>query len=251
RFKANKVTSMDYVLEVVKTPSLLNFEMVLDYPSYTKKEDEILKGTGNAVVPEGTKIGWKVATRNTDAVTLKTPDSSFTFTSQGTNFTFETGIFNKFDYAITTSNKNLRDYENLSFTLNVIKDQFPEIDVQSKVDSTDTQRIFFLGRVSDDYGLTKLRVVYYPEGESKNPSFETLPVNKTNFDQFTFIFPENLSLEEGVSYEYYFEVFDNDAIHNFKASKSGMYSFRKLTTNELENEQLQNQQKAIQGMDKS
>src|SRR5690606_25896426 len=158
---------------------------------------------------------------------------------------------NKFDYAITTSNKNLRDYENLSFTLNVIKDQFPEIDVQSKVDSTDTQRIFFLGRVSDDYGLTKLRVVYYPEGESKNPSFETLPVNKTNFDQFTFIFPENLSLEEGVSYEYYFEVFDNDAIHNFKASKSGMYSFRKLTTNELENEQLQNQQKAIQGMDKS
>ena len=41
--KANKVTSREYTLDVVKTPSLLNFEMVLDYPSYTGKRDETLK----------------------------------------------------------------------------------------------------------------------------------------------------------------------------------------------------------------
>src|SRR5690606_26728468 len=35
--KANKVSSRKYTLEVVKTPSLLNFEMVLNYPTYTKK----------------------------------------------------------------------------------------------------------------------------------------------------------------------------------------------------------------------
>ena len=249
--KANKVTSREYTLDVVKTPSLLNFEMVLDYPSYTGKRDETLKSTGNATIPEGTRVKWNVATKNTKAVTLKTADTSFSFASNGENFNFEKGIYNKLDYAITTSNEKLKDYENLAFTLNVVKDQFPEIEVQSKQDSTNTQRVFFLGQISDDYGLTKLRLVYFPEGDEKQAKTQALPLNKTNFDQFTYTFPGNLSLTEGVSYEYYFEVFDNDAIHNFKSSKSGIYSFRKLTKDELEDEQLQNQQNAIKGLDKS
>ena len=61
--KANKVTSREYVLDVVKTPSLLNFEMVLDYPSYTGKKDETLKSAGNATIPEGTRVAWKVLTK--------------------------------------------------------------------------------------------------------------------------------------------------------------------------------------------
>lgn len=249
--KANKVTSREYTLDVVKTPSLLNFEMVLDYPSYTGKRDETLKSTGNATIPEGTRVKWNIATKNTKAVTLKTADTSFSFASNGENFNFEKGIYNKLDYAITTSNEKLKDYENLAFTLNVVKDQFPEIEVQSKQDSTNTQRVFFLGQISDDYGLTKLRLVYFTEGDEKQAKTQALPLNKTNFDQFTYTFPGNLSLTEGVSYEYYFEVFDNDAIHNFKSSKSGIYSFRKITKDELEDEQLQNQQNAIKGLDKS
>src|SRR5690606_26692768 len=106
-------------------------------------------------------------------------------------------------------------------------------------------------QISDDYGLTKLRVVYFPEGDEKQAQIHSLPLNKTNFDQFTFTFPGNFSLDEGVAYEYYFEVFDNDAIHNFKSSKSGIYSFRKFTKDELEEEQLRNQQNAIKGLDKS
>lgn len=249
--KANKVTSREYTLDVIKTPSLLNFEMFLDYPSYTGKRDETLKSTGNATIPEGTRVKWNVATKNTKAVTLKTADTSFSFASKDENFNFEKGIYNKLDYAITTSNEKLKDYENLAFTLNVVKDQYPEIDVQSKQDSTNSQRVFFLGQISDDYGLTRLRLVYFPEGDEKQAKTQALPLYKTNFDQFTYTFPGNLSLTEGVSYEYYFEVFDNDAIHNFKSSKSGIYSFRKLTKDELEDEQLQNQQNAIKGLDKS
>jgi hypothetical protein len=36
----------------------------------------------------------------------------------------------------------------------------------------------------------------------------------------------NLPVEQGVSYDYYFEVFDNDAIHNFKSTKSSVFSNR-------------------------
>ena len=251
KLKANKVQSRKYNLDVVKTPSLLGFEMVLNYPSYTGKQDETLKSTGNATIPEGTQVTWQVATKNTRQVQLKTVDTAYGFSEIEQQFNFQKSIYNKLDYAITTSNENLKEYENLSFTLGVIKDEYPEIDVQSKQDSTDTQLVYFLGRVSDDYGLTKLRLVYYPTGEEQKAKSESLSLNKSNFDQFVYSFPGQLPLEEGVSYDYYFEIFDNDAIHNFKSSKSGVYSFRKLTEDELQNEQLKQQDSNIKDLDKT
>ena len=249
--KANKISSKEYTLDVVKTPSLVNFKMKLDYPSYTGKKDEILESSGNAIVPQGTKVTWYIQTKNTDNVVLKTKDSSHSFHQKQENFNFKKRVFNKLDYTITTSNKNLKDYENLSFTLGVIRDEYPEIKVASKQDSTDSQKIYFLGNVSDDYGLTQLQLVYYPSLEEDNKQSVLLKLKATNFDQFVYDFPGNLLLTDGISYDYYFEVFDNDAIHNYKSSKSAIYSFRKLTQNEIENEQLQNQNKTIKGLDKS
>lgn len=249
--RGNTVRSRPYILDVVNTPSLVNFEMVLTYPSYIKKASEILKGTGNAIVPEGTRVKWQASTKNTTRMALKTEDTIFNFVPKNSEFYLEKTLFNKFEYTITTSNKDLEDYENLSFAINTIKDQYPEIHVQSKTDSLDSQKLLFLGRVSDDYGLTKLQVVYYPEGEEEQKKSVSLPVNSSTFDQFTFVFPGNLELEAGKGYEYYFEIFDNDAIHRYKSSKSGIYSFRKLTHDELEREQLENQQKSILGLDRS
>ncbi len=251
KISANKVSSPPYTLEVVNTPSLLNFEMFLDYPSYTGKQDESLKGTGNASIPEGTKVRWQLNTKHTEVVNLRLKDTSFNFIKRKDAYHFEKGVYDAMDYAITTSNSKLKDYENLSYSLNVIKDQFPEISLQSKVDSLDTQRILFLGEVSDDYGLTKLRLVYYPENKEENSQVQALEVGKTNFDQFVYSFPGDLELEDGVAYEYYFEVFDNDAIHNFKSSRSGKYYFRKLTAEELDLQRLENQKNSINMLDKS
>jgi len=250
-FKANQVSSKMHTLNIVKTPSLVNFKMKLNYPSYTGKKDEIIESSGNAIIPQGTKVTWDIQTKNTDHVVLKTKDSSHSFLQEQENFNFKKRVFNKLDYAITTSNKNLKDYENLSFTLGVIRDEYPEIKVASKQDSTDSQKMYFLGNVSDDYGLTKLQLVYYPLGEEENKQRILLTLNASNFDQFVYDFPGNLTLTEGTSYDYYFQVFDNDAIHNFKSSKSAIYSFRKLTQDEIENEQLQKQEKTIKGLDKS
>ncbi|MEZ4818061.1 MAG: DUF4175 family protein [Flavobacteriaceae bacterium] len=251
RFTANKVISKPYHVEVIKTPSLVGFEMFLDYPSYTGKKDETLKSTGNATLPEGTRVRWNVTTKNTETVQLKTKDTLYGFTSQKDEFSFQKGVYQTLDYAITTSNHALKDYENLSFTLAVVKDAYPEISVSSKQDSTDLQVFYFLGQVSDDYGLSKLQLVYYPVGEESQKKMLQLPVANSSYDQFTYAFPGNLELEEGVSYEYYFEVFDNDAIHHFKSSKSGFYTFRKLTKEELEALQLEEQKENIEDLSKT
>ncbi len=250
-FYANQVRSKLYTLNVIKTPSLVAFEMALDYPSYTGKKDEILKSTGNSIIPEGTKVTWIINAKNTDEINLKTADSSYQFNAKKDQFVFEKDIYRKLSYTIATSNEKLKDYENLSFKLGVIKDEYPEINVQSKKDSLDSQLIYFLGQVSDDYGLTKLQLAYNPVGESQQKETKTLTLNKSNFDQFVFVFPGDIKLIEGISYDYYFEIFDNDVYHNFKSSKSAIYSFRKLTRDEIENEQLQNQENTIKGLDKS
>ena len=70
-------------------------------------------------------------------------------------------------------------------------------------------------------------------------------------DQFIFSFPSNLPVEQGVSYEYYFEVFDNDAIHNFKSTKSSVFSNRIATDEEKEDQILQEQNSTINSMQKS
>lgn len=250
RMASNKIESRGYELEVIKTPSLLGFEMKLDYPAYTGKQDEVLKSSGSGTIPEGTRVTWTVNTKNTEEVHLKTADSTYRFSPTDAVFSLEKGLYRKLDYTITTSNRELRDFESLSFRIDVVKDGFPDISVSSKQDSTDVQTFYFLGQVSDDYGLTKLQLVYYPMGSEMEREAVALPINSSNFDQFAYVFPGNLPLKEGVSYEYYFEVFDNDALHHYKSSKSGFYTYRKLTQDELEKLQLDQQEQHVEDLSK-
>lgn len=249
--EANDVISVPYNLSVVSIPALLNFEMKLDYPSYTKKADEILKSSGNATIPEGTKVSWVVYTRNTDIVEFKTKDSVISITKDKTNFLYEKNIYNSWDYEITTSNKNIKNYDNLSFNLNVIKDQYPELNLKSEKDSIDNQTLYFYGKVSDDYGLTKLRLVYYDSDKTETVKFKNIEINKAEFDEFIYAFPADIILEEGINYEFYFEVFDNDILHNYKSTKSTVFNFRQLTKEEIEKVLLQKQSDAISGLNKS
>ncbi|MGJ5643027.1 hypothetical protein [Formosa sp. S-31] len=250
QLQANGVRSKSYTLKLVEVPTLLGFEMVLDYPAYTQKTDEVLKSTGNAVVPEGTKITWILNTKATDRVSLVSTDTVLFFRT-GTNFKTTKKVFNSLHYAINTSNAALENFENLNFSLDVIKDQYPEIIVEMAKDSVDLNTMYFKGNVSDDYGLHKLNLVYYKMADETDKKSVPLPISKTNVDQFLSIFPNDIVLEEGASYSMYFEVSDNDVLHNFKRTKSEIFQYKVLTKGEKEDKQLQNQQESIQGLNKS
>jgi len=225
--------------------------MVLDYPSHTRKRDETLKSTGNAVVPQGTNITWKLQTRATENVKLYTKDTlEFTKIEEGV-FEMSKRVFNNLKYNLSTSNSNLKDYENLAFNIDVVRDEYPELNLKMEVDSIDQQSLYFYGQVSDDYGLRELQLVYYPSDDEQSKSVENIPISKSNVADFISAFPNNLNLTEGVSYELFFQVFDNDAINKFKSTKSEVFFYRKLTKDEEENKQLQQQNETIQDLNKS
>jgi len=251
RLKSNQVTSRPYTLSVIETPSLLGFDMILDYPYHTNKKDEIIKNSGNAIVPQGTKVTWNLNTKATEGVTLTTVDSIYSFYGNANSYTLSQQLFKPLDYSLDTSNKNLKNYESLGFNIDVIRDEYPELNIQMKQDSLDIELLYFYGQASDDYGLRSLNFVYYPSSNQENEERVKIPITISNFEEFITVFPNNLNLTEGISYELYFEVYDNDALHNFKKTKSSVYNFRKLSQEEKEQNQLQEQSETIDDLKKS
>ncbi|EDP72878.1 hypothetical protein FBALC1_17292 [Flavobacteriales bacterium ALC-1] len=248
---ANDVISKPYLLSIVNTPNLVNFEMVLDYPSHTRKQDETLKSTGSAVIPEGTKVTWKAKTKSTTEVNIYAEDTLRFIENDNGDFETTKRLYKNYNYSITTSNKSLTDYENLAYNINVVRDIYPELSIKVQKDSVDQQSLYFYGQASDDYGLSKLQLVYYPSEDESKKQIEPIAISKSNFSEFISAFPNQLNLEEGVSYQLYFEVFDNDALHNYKRTKSSVFNYRKRTKEEEEQKQLNEQNETIKDISKT
>ena len=249
--EANDVVSPDFELKVLKVPAIVDFEMILKFPIYLNRKNEVIQGTGNAIIPEGTRVFWKMKTDFTDKVLWVADKSTFAFSKVKNGFVLTKDIMQNTDYQIVSSNNKVDNYEKLSYQLSVIKDQFPAIRVQHAPDSLKVDKSFVLGQISDDYGLTKLQVVYYPKSNPLDVKRGTIAIKAAPFDQFVFSFPANLPVQQGVSYEYYFEVYDNDAIHHFKSSKSVVFSNRVGTDSEKADQVLQQQNDNIKGLENS
>ena len=249
--EANAVSSSDYELNVVAVPSIANFEMQLNFPSYLKRKPEIIKGNGNAIIPEGTRVTWKINTQATQNVNWKDLSSNSPFSKSENTFAFSKNIFQNTEYQILTSNANVKNYEKLNYQISVVNDQFPTINVNNAPDSLKIDKSYVLGQISDDYGLYRLQIVYYPKNKPEASKRGTIAVKSNLYDQFIFAFPSSLPVEQGVSYDYYFEVFDNDAIHNFKSTKSSVFSNRIATDEEQEDQDLLQQNDNINSLEKS
>lgn len=248
---ANGLNSKEYQINVVDVPTIANFEMVLQYPSYLGKKSEIIQGTGNAVVPEGTVVNWRINALATDKVSFKSNNQVSVFANKENNFSLSRRITDNLSYEVITSNRNINEFEKLSYQIATIKDQYPTISVQIAPDSLKLKSKMMIGQVADDHGLSKLQVVFYPKGNPNAVRKANLAINKQAVDQFIYSFPNGLSIEQGVNYEYYFEVFDNDVVNNYKSTKSSVFLHYELTDEQKEDKQLQEQNENINSLEKS
>ena len=250
-FQANGLNSKEYQLNVVDVPTIANFEMVLQYPSYLGKKSETIQGTGNAVVPEGTVVSWKINALATDKVSFKSNNQVSPFSSNENTFSLSRRIVDNLNYEVITSNRSIAEFEKLAYHIAIIKDQYPSISVQTAPDSLKLKSKMMIGQVSDDHGLSKLQVVFYPKGNPNAVRKANLSIKNQAVDQFIYSFPNGLSIEQGVNYEYYFEVFDNDVVNNFKSTKSSVFLHYELTDVQKEDNQLQEQNENINSLEKS
>ncbi|HTL82118.1 MAG TPA: DUF4175 family protein [Bacteroidia bacterium] len=262
RLSADGYTSREYTVDVLPNPIVLNFDVQLNYPKYLKKKDEMLRNTGDLVVPCGTKITWKFNTRSTKKFTFAFSDTSFALPSIGDNlFNFSSQLLESRNYSLHPENEFMRSKDSINYSINVIPDLYPAISVETTKDSASSLRMYFNGEVKDDYGFTKLAFVYHrlnhtdSTGRKIDEKTETvnLTVNRDlQRDQFYYFWDlSKLGITIGDEVEYYFEVWDNDGVHGAKSTRSQKMVFQAPTKDQLMQQNDQNNQSTADQLQQS
>lgn len=241
RFTANGFRSKEYKLDVVAKPVVASFDISCNYPAYTGKQDELLKNIGDIVVPAGTKLTWHFNTANVDDMKFVMDDSVYTIKRSDENtFTFSKTLLQSTAYKLSVSNANA-EQSDFSYSINVIPDLYPVIAVQERNDSATQKYFYYIGEVSDDYGLRNLTFNYQiTRADSTSPSaLKLVDVNiaKGNASRFTYYWSlSDLGVKPGDRITYYFEVWDNDGVHGSKSTRSNLMEFNMPTLNQLNKE---------------
>lgn len=219
-----------YTLEVIPAPRIVGFTAHLDYPAYIRRAKESVANAGDLTVPEGTRISWSFQTRNTEGVLIRLADSTMTVSSSNTNFNWTHLARSTTSYSVLPVNSRVRGSDSLNYRLQVIADQAPSISVDEQRDSTQFGVIYFTGDVKDDYGFRRLAFHFSKNNLTGEPAEEKvieLPVSR-EFPSDVFYYTwtvREFGLTPGVSYSYYFEIWDNDGFHGSKSTRSAIRQF--------------------------
>ena len=251
--EANGVVSKEYNINMIAAPVITNLKMVVNYPNYTGKRNEVIQNSGNAIVPQGTVIAWQLETHQTTTISFILDANNTANFKQITKdfFSYSEKLSKTINYRIASSNDNLKNHESLNFQIDVVLDEHPKIIVKSDIDSISRGPVQFIGQLSDDYGLSKLQLVYYEKSNPNTLQTHSIEISRGSFTDFYYVFPDGILIKEGINYEFYFEVFDNDAVNGSKKTKSSVFSYYNKTEKELKEELLKEQKETISTFSKA
>lgn len=242
-FNAAGFNSKSYELSVLPKPMLMKFDIQLTYPTYLNKKSETVSNMGDMQLPQGTKMQWVFHTKNTDNIFLNFADTLVDISrSSEDEFSFSKRMMQSTSYSIKTMNHFLKQNpDSVNYTINVVPDQVPLIDVSEKTDSLNPKNIYFSGTIKDDYGFTRLafKYVHYTQDSTgkaivKNGE-QIMGLNKTQITQpyYYFLDASRCDVLPGDKIEYYFEVWDNDGVIGSKSAKTQTMFFKAPTIDEL------------------
>lgn len=234
--------SQEFELKVYPKPSVLAFEVELDYPAYTGRKKETRQNNGDLLIPAGTKVTWRFQTSETEQLHLLMDDSLHLPERTGKDgFSFSQRVRNSAGYTILTSNAYLKHADSLRYSIGVIPDLYPSIAAEETPDSLNPKRLYFNGQIKDDYGFSALRfrysVIRSGKGEEAVQEQElAVPKGKTSEDFYHFWDLGRMELAPGDVLEYWFEVWDNDGVNGSKSARTDKRTYRLPTLNELAQE---------------
>ncbi|MFN8276997.1 MAG: DUF4175 family protein [Chitinophagales bacterium] len=237
---ANGFDSKEYTIDVVSKPVVSGFEVAADYPAYTGKADEVIRNAGDLSVPAGTRLSWRFEAQHTDALNFVLGDSAYDTKNNGNGvFTFSRTFLQGTAYGIRVSNGAIKNADSVFYSLGVIHDLYPVINVEEKRDSLNDKYFYYLGDISDDYGIKRLTFNYQllssDSGTSRAMKVIEVPFSGTAASRFNYFWNyQELGIKPGDKMTYYFEVWDNDGVHGSKSTKSQLMRFDMPSQNEIE-----------------
>ncbi len=240
--QADGFTSAPYRITVRNKPAVLQYAVALNYPKYLKKPVVQLNNPGDLQLPEGTNVKWHFKTEHADNILFKTGNEKLILkksTASDNEFFLNKSFYNNSNYTFSAANSQVLDQDSSAYAITIIKDRYPQIMLNNKTDSINPKILYFVGKVSDDYGIQKLSFHYSitdtDRPEKKNKSFSK-PVKlngNTESDFFYYWDVNELDLQAGETASYYFEVADNDGVNGSKKTRSAEAVFKLASAEEI------------------
>jgi len=231
------ITSENYELTVVDRPTLESFQIELDFPKHTFLAKERIQNSGNLKIPEGTNIKWTLNVDNAENVDILIGTNALPFNMNDGVYTFDSVFAKPTPYKLALENSYTTNKDSLNFSIEVIKDQYPKISLEQYQDTVLYKDIVFAGQITDDYGFNSLRLRYAYEG-AEDFEVSKITIEPSLKDQtYYYVFRlDSAYVKAGGELKYYLEVIDNDRVNGFKRSKTGTYSFKIPTKEEIADE---------------
>lgn len=243
---SGKVNSKEYTLDVLQKPNIVSFNVNLHYPGYIGRTDEGLSNVGDLVVPAGTNIDWEFNAQYTDHIYVQFAGQPLQEIKRTGDeyFNFKKRAGNSEPYKLYVSNAQLPNADSVGYTLTVIPDLYPTINVEKFEDSTTHKVLFFVGDASDDYGLRNLSFNYSIRHEDGSKADQvSKPLSKPDSKQIQYNYTwdlNDLQLKPGDEVSYFFEVFDNDGVNGSKSARTNLMTYNMPTEAQFEQMAAQN-----------
>jgi len=225
--EAASFESKEYTIAVVDRPSLSQFSVSLNYPAYLRLPNETFQNLGSFEVPEGTSVSWEINSRFTERLHVYFADDSLTLiTEKNQIYNFNKRVLTDQSYGLELENEYGKQEGTINYEIKVIKDQRPDIEVKILADTLLYKYIVFAGNLADDHGLSRLSLKYKLNNTDQKAILIPIDAGSTSqsfFYQWVF---DSLQLSSGDKLEFYLQVVDNDAINNYKSSRSKLFYLR-------------------------
>src|SRR5260221_11202423 len=231
QIEASGFYSSSYQIELTNRPEVSQIKISLAFPSYTGKNAEVITNAGNIEIPEGTRVNWSIKTAYASQaqINFATGGSKPMLQSDDHLFSFGKNFNNNDQYSISLENESSNNKDRISYTIDVIKDEYPQILVENLKDSVLFRTILLGGQLKDDYGISELRLIYMinqEDAQSKKRFIEIpIPPGRAQLNFFHSWSIDSLHLQAGDKLTYYFEVWDNDGVNGRKSTRSASYLF--------------------------
>jgi hypothetical protein len=236
--ESEEFKGIDYTIVVNPKPVLLSYQVEIDYPDYLQRIPEIIKEENFISVPTGSKLNWQFYTRDCQGVILQIDTIPVGLKSNNGRFDYSYTILNNQQLSVIPFNQNFTEKQGIDIIIEVINDNYPEIDVSLEKENLGKIN-YFTGIISDDYGFSDLRFEYKffnATNETISEGNISVPFS-TGLLQQQFYFTWNIDsvlMPENSRIEAYFVVFDNDRIGGPKQRKSSTFQLKLITDKEID-----------------